>query len=44
VKTDPRNLFPFYYIWQEFEENKLVKNTEYKALDRAGLYIVIDAT
>ena len=44
VKKDFRNLFPFYYHWNEFEENKLVNNTKYKDLDRAGQYIVIDAT
>ena len=46
VKKDPRNLFPLYFFsfWDEFEYNKLVDNTKYKALDRAGQYVIIDAT
>ena len=44
MKSSPKNLYPFTYIWEEFEDNKLVSPTLYTALDRAGEYIIIDAT
>jgi hypothetical protein len=50
VKSDPRNMFPFFYlnfIWKSFDEfvpNAHVSKDNYYAIDRAGDMIIIDAS